>query len=511
MTIMYYRFFKMMAVKYCPLLLCLLLTGVCNAQNRTVTYTESSEDIVNPERGFYIPSGTKASKFVPLTASQLSAYRTAFKQPGKASYAVKVSLIYRGYELDIFKHQALPDSFLLKLQDDFDAVRNAGLKMILRFAYTNSAKTGDCPDVYKICPPYGDAPKDIVLTHVRQLKPLFQKNKDVIAVVQEGFIGIWGENYFTDYFGDASTNGSGTIADSSWLHRNELLNALLESVPADRMVQVRTPQIKQKFVYGPSASVNSRPLTQAAAHNFSNTSRIGFHNDCFLASKDDYGTYYDYGSSSQPRQAANEVLRNYIGADTKFTVAGGETCDDAFSPQNDCAPAGYAEQEIRSMHYSYLNASYNTAVINDWDSGGCLYNIRRKLGYRLVLRSSTFPAKIKRDAPLNIKLVIENTGYASMYNPRPAGIVFRNIRTGDEYTLTLKADPRFWYSGKHEIKESVTVPAQMIKGQYQLYLSLPDAGAMLQKRPEYAVQLCNKNTWEPLTGYNNLHQSIQIE
>ncbi len=123
---------------------------------------------------------------------------------------------------------------------------------------------------------------------------MLQKNADVITVMQEGFIGIWGENYFTDYFGDASTNGIGKITDSGWNLRNEFLKRLLEALPKDRMIQVRTPQIKQKFVYGASAKTTSAPLDLSQAYNETDIARLGFHNDCFLSGADDYGTYYDY-------------------------------------------------------------------------------------------------------------------------------------------------------------------------------------------------------------------------
>src|SRR4028119_69040 len=199
------------------------------AQSKVIAYTESKEDFTNPERGFYIPSGTKASRFNLLNVKELMTYRNNAPKPGKATYKVKVSLIYRGYELDTFKSRFLSDTFLTNLQKDLDAVREAGLKMIIRFAYTNSTKSGDCPDEDKICPPYGDAPREVVLHHTQQLKPVLQKNSDVIAVMQEGFIGIWGENYFTDHFGDASANGVGRIVDSAWSQRNELLKSLLDA------------------------------------------------------------------------------------------------------------------------------------------------------------------------------------------------------------------------------------------------------------------------------------------
>jgi hypothetical protein len=474
-------------------------------------YEEDTADFTNPERGFYIPTGTKAGHFVPLDAETLKGYRETPQQTGKSTYAIKATLIYRGYELDIFKDKPLSEEFLTNLRNDFDAVRKAGLKMILRFAYTNTAKGGDCKDEYRICPPYGDAPVPVVMNHISQLKPLLQKNADVIAVMQEGFIGIWGENYFTDYFGDASTNGEGVIADSAWRLRNELLGALLDALPQNRMVQVRTPQIKQKYVYGPSAITNSLPLTIEEAFKGSDKARIGFHNDCLLSTVDDYGTYYDYGSSAQPRQPANEVLRKYIEADTRFTAVGGETCDDAFSPQNDCAPAGHAEDEMRRMHYSYLNAAYNTDVNNDWDSSGCLENIKRNLGYRFVLRNITLPSGISNKRSFNISFQLENKGYASPYNPRPVQLVFRNHTSGAEYFVSLSADPGFWFTGNINVSEAISLPADLQPGSYGIFLLLPDPDTSLAKRPEYCIRLANKNMWEETTGYNDLNHIITIK
>ncbi|MGE5108603.1 MAG: DUF4832 domain-containing protein, partial [Sphingobacteriales bacterium] len=312
-------------------------------------------------------------------------------------------------------------------------------------------------------------------------------------------------------FGDASANGVGKILDSSWLHRNELLKALLNVLPNGRMVQVRTPQIKQKFVYGPTASVKSLPLLLQVAFNKSYAARIGFHNDCFLSAPDDYGTYYDYGSSSQPRMAANEVLRKYIEADTKFTAVGGETCDDTFSPQNDCAPAGYAEDEMHRMHYSYLNAAYNTDVNNDWDSSGCMYDIKRKLGYRLVLRKAILPSTLNKADRLTLNFIIDNIGWASMYNQRPVKIIFRNTATRTEFSVALKANPQFWFSGIHHIKEIIKLPKRISPGSYQLFLFLPDASAPLSNRSEYSIQLANENMWEETTGYNNLSHTIHIK
>ncbi len=79
-----------------------------------------------------------------------------------------------------------------------------------------------------------------------------RKNSDVIATLQEGFIAAWGEGYFTDIF---YTNGQANA--QSWSNRAEVIDALLEALPPERMIQVRTPQMKQKYVYGVTVPTGS--------------------------------------------------------------------------------------------------------------------------------------------------------------------------------------------------------------------------------------------------------------
>jgi hypothetical protein len=468
------------------------------------------EDFPNPERGFYHPLGTRAGKHEVLSLERLKGLLKSVTVRG-ASYAVVSSLIYRGYLLDSFVHASLPGEFLADLEKDFATIRMAGLKCIIRFAYVNSVKHRDCTDAEKICPPYGDAPKNIVLKHIAQLKPILVKNADVIAAVQMGFIGIWGENYYTDYFGDASMNGPKRILDSSWRDRNQVLKALLDAIPKDRMVQVRTPQIKQRYVYGVTAPVSSSPLNIKNAYKNTDESRIGFHNDCFLASTDDYGTYYDYGNSSSTRKAANAELRNYFSNDSRFVVVGGETCDDAFSPQNDCAPAGAAEKEFSQMHYSYLNAAYNVDVNNDWQTDGCMDNIKRKLGYRIALRSGTYPSTVQKTGTLHISIQLENIGYAAPYNPRPVQLLLRDVNSGKSYSFDFKVDPRYWFTGAIKLGANFKLPIGVQPGKYELLLNLPDKYPSIAGRPEYSIRLANEHTWEEQTGFNKLNHILIVE
>jgi hypothetical protein len=475
----------------------------------TVTYTESADDFPNPERGFYRYSEGRASAYIPLSQTQLGQWQ-GLKFANDGNYQVYTSLVFRYFVMDIFKSSALSPDFLQAVTNDFNIARAAGVKLIPRFVYTTSATAGSCPEAF-ICKPYGDAQKNIVLQHLAQLKPVLAASADVIAVVQMGLIGTWGENYYTDYFGDASGNGQSKLLDNNWNDRNEVIRALLDAVPADRMIQVRYPQIKQRFLNGVNALVTVAPMTETDAFTASDKARIGYHNDCFLAGADDYGTYEDYGNSSLPRQSANTVLRTFKKADSKYVAVGGETCDDAYSPQNDCEPAGMAETEMAAYHYSYLNCAYNNAVNNDWQTNGCMLNIRKKLGYRFVLKELVYPKEITTGSSIAITITVNNIGYASPFNERPVKLIFKNKTSGQEVSYNLNTDIRKWFSGTTKVELSIPTTASLTTGSYDMYLFMPDKYASIAAKPEYAIRLANTDLWDAVTGYNKLLATITVK
>lgn len=482
-------------------------------ETTTVTYNADATDFPNPERGFYRHVETSANNFTPLNLATLKGYRIEQGISG-ANYRVVSSMVFRNYILTGFNNTSLTDDLLNKINTDLDIARQAGIKLILRFNYTITTVAGSCP-VGFACPPYGDAPKSVVLNHIAQLKPILTNNADVIACMQLGFIGIWGENYFTDYFGDASANATqGKLLNNNWQDRIDVVQALLNALPKDRMIQVRIPQLKQRVVYGIPATLASAALTDAEAFTEIDKARIGFHNDCFLSSSDDYGTFDDYGNSSTPMSSDNNTinaLRNYQKQDSKYVVVGGETCDDAFSPQNDCETAGRAETEMAEMHYSFLNAGYNTAVNNDWQTGGCMNSIKIKLGYRFVLKDATFPNKAKAGSTIKVTINLDNIGYTSPFNARPVQLLLRNKTTGDIRKFDIVTDIRKWFPGSIKLEQSFNLPSDLAPGSYEVLLSMPDKYASIAARSEYAIRLANSNTWEDSTGYNKLNYTLTIE
>lgn len=452
-------------------LACVFLYAYGNAQTTNVNYTASTAVISNPERGFYKYSSTHSNSYSLLNQTTLTNYRVN----------QNVTLLYRYFYLEDFRTSAISASYLTNMQTDFNRVRNAGLKMIVRFAYSDDE--GMQPR---------DATKELMISHINQLKPLLIANADVIAVVQAGFIGTWGEWYYTSqsvFGGDGSPTGDEETA-ANMAHRKDVLTALLSAVPASRQIMIRKPTFKQDM-YNTTTG-----LTAAQAFNGTPLARVAHHNDCFLASDNDYGTY---------ENPATEYP--YLAQETKFLAIGGETCE-VNEPRSNCTNA---LAEMAQLHWSFLNSDYNVSVLNNFTDDGCMPEIQKRLGYRFELKSGVYPQSANSGSNFNFTLKVKNVGFATPYNERHAYLILKNTATNQITSIQLAADPRFWM-GPNEItvNESIQLPANLAAGSYKLYLHLPDNEPTLAARAEYAVQMANTSMWEAATGYNNLNHTVNV-
>jgi Domain of unknown function (DUF4832)/Domain of unknown function (DUF4874) len=413
----------------------------------TITYTPSDTNIPNPERGFRFPAEINAE----------SNFTTYYE-------ALGMTLVHAYVRLDDYREDDLPQSLLDDLTTGFANMRLSGVKVVLRFAYN----FGPYPDSEP------DASKEKILRHLEQLTPILQENADVIAWMQAGFIGAWGEWH-------TSTNGLDNLED-----KQEILFALLDALPEDRIVQVRYPSdIIDMF---------PEPLT---AFGESKQARVGFHNDCFLSSETDVGTYEKSGEFTIERD--QEYLAN-LG---RFTPTGGETCA-VFPPRTDCE---IALREMEMLHYTEMNQSYHARVVKGWQRQGCFEEMQKRLGYRLVLKSASFDETVEAGGRLELKVDLENTGFASLMNPRPIIVVLDGPK---HHEIELEVDPRTWEPGTSSFSESLELPADLEKGTYTLALWLPDAYETLRDNPRYAVQFANEGTWHEENGYNILGE-ISVE
>jgi hypothetical protein len=408
---------------------------------------ESSGDIVNPDRGYYIGKNL-------LKPGDLSGVR-----------ADGHSLVIAVVRLDDYRDRALDAAVLTAISDGFAAGRAAGIKYILRFSY-NASFTDD-------------APLAIVLQHIEQLTPHLQANADVISVMQAGFVGAWGEWH-------GSTNG--LESDSA---RAAILTALLEALPADRFLQVRTPMFKE-------AAFPGGPTTEDESFTETARARIGHHNDCFLASTSDLGTY------ANPVQDWME----YVAEDTWNAPMGGETCG-VYPPRTNCDTS---VGEMEAHHWSYLNSQYNVDVLNVWTADGCGDEVRERLGYRLVAERVRYAEEVRPGSRLPVEIDVANRGFSAPYNARPVYLVLTDgTGTRRVQHLVSSTDIRRWYAETTTtVHAELLVPNDLEPGTYSLSLWMPDQAQNLRGDSRFAVRLANSGVWHGSSGLNTLVDDIAV-
>lgn len=422
-----------------------------------VNYEFDGELFVNPERGMYSGTGISSETANPISANSMKALR-----------ADKRSLYMLEFWLKDFYESDISEGYLELIRKNLQVLRESGVKTILRFGYTENQGSS----MY-------DATEEQVLRHIAQLKPILQEYYDVIYVLQAGFVGCWGEWYYTTHF---VQNPSKT---EDYLPRKHVCDALLDALPGERQIELRTPTFKMKM-YGYSLADT---ITRAEAHKPTTKARLAGHNDCYLASANDQGTFN------------GNTGREYWKAETKYTIMGGETC--ALAKQ--FCKCDNTLQDMEAQHFSYLNMSYNKSVLNYWKSEGCYDEIRLRLGYRLFLTECGFTQNPKAGEAFRVVMNITNDGFASIMNPRDVEFVLTDKNGKVAKTYKIDSDPRYWMPGTTTvIDQNLALPAG-ISGEYTLWLNLPDPCETLRSNPLFSIRLANKDVWDEAKGMNKIY------
>jgi hypothetical protein len=459
----------------------ILLNFPLRACGATVTYTGDSSSFKNPERGLYVAlyyygPGHSSNQNMdgPTFQHAVNVNPTGDKQ---------ITLVQRVFSLAAYNSQPYDATVLGQVAADFASARSLGIKLIPRFDY-NEGPIGAA-----------DAAQSVIMNHLDQLAPLLQANEDVIAYVEAGFIGTWGEWH-------DSTNGlTDPLNNNSTTPELQILNKLLSVLPSDRMVAQRYPGYTQQIFSSTTA------LTAAQAFNGTAYARMGTHDDCFEVDSQDGGTYAKGGVTITG-------AKDFLHAQNLYVPEGGESC--GVSSYSNCANT---VADLSYMHWSALHAEYEPNVIAGWVSGGCMPQIATGLGYRFRLISSDMPLAVTQGGSLALTLQIANDGFASCYNPRAFEIILRpsgQPGAGSALVVSPSAsantDPRFWQSGLSLTASlNLALPMSLGSGTYDVFLNLPDPMPSLHDNPAYSIRLANSGVWEAATGYNKLGQSLAID
>ena len=188
----------------------LLLAVACHkgsddniAGMEAVNYQASDAVIANPERGFYAASEVRQVSGSGIPKISLDANR----KQGHTLFLLE-------FYLTDYVRTDIADDFLQTIRVKLASLSEGGAKCILRFCYSNGYDEKDKP---------WDATPQQALRHIAQVKPIIQEYSDVILVVQAGFIGSWGEWYYTENFKNDAD-------------RKAIVDALLDAFPSDRQI-----------------------------------------------------------------------------------------------------------------------------------------------------------------------------------------------------------------------------------------------------------------------------------
>ena len=466
------------------------------APTTTKNFTEYTNDstavLLNPERGFYQRKNQDTS---------VNGFKDLY-QTTSSSTQEYTTLPHIYFELKPERdNQTISAATIAEFNQTLANVRKAGLKAIIRFRYMPKR-----PENSSAVPPSEyDASKENMIRHIQQLaNQVVNPNKDVVAFMEAGFIGAWGEWHASvnkqgqDIFGK-----SFEVTDTQKQNRAAVRDALFTHVDPEIFILFRYPMdIKDNWF--PTA------LTDAQAFSKTPQARAGHHNDCFLHSFNDGMTY---PWNREPESATYIALREqyfaYFDQIGKHVPIGGESCGDGVPEIYRCDatdPNRGPIKDMSRMRWTFLNNAYYPAVIDSWKSssgGACYENIEKSLGYRFVLTTANLPSAIKPGGRFNFKFTVTNKGWASMYKPRPVYIVLTNGSQWYELEYPVSVvDPRKWNAGMTVFFDSIVeIPASIPEGNYDLAIWMPDSDPKLRSTQHtdhparYAVRFANKDMW----------------
>ena len=419
-----------------------------------IDYSESTQQILNPDQGFY------RTAQIDITEEGVED-KTYIIKDDFQMYHLRMDIsVFSGV---VYKQQdkMLTDACLKGIENTIKKFEEKQKNLILRFAYDKDFDGN--ADL--------EPNEQMIYKHIQQLCSVLNKYPQTITAIEAGMVGPWGE-----------------------MHTSQKANSQIISQIIDKFltntsnipVLVRTP----KMIYDYVGVSQQQFLTQGFGQN-KKAQMLGLFNDGFLGSETDLGTYTDRQTEIQ---AISKHLQNL--------PYGGEVARPSSNLHNidKCLP------EMFDINLSYLNYEWNDQIVQQkWQQqlytnacgnhqnyfGKTAYEyIKNHLGYRLVLKKSTFSYSAKFDN-MNIKLQIENVGFGNFYKQKQIEVLF--VKNG-QVEKTINAGN---YSGEKNIEFECDI--SNLSGEYKTYICVASKNA--QNQSVYKVQFAN-NLWQDNLGAN---------
>ena len=348
----------------------------------------------------------------------------------------------------------LPSAAIARMQEFFDQARKWNIKLLLRFAYQYDQDNGGAVRPGGM----GEAKQSVMFSHLDQLKPLLEKNKDILHVVQIGMIGAWGEWH--------SYSDSGEYA----IDEAALVRKVMSILPQGVFAQIRLPEYKNLI---PS----SDPLYK----------RISFHDDAV------FGVYHPWNRELSPgKEQYKQITREAASAPVDGEMFWGGQINQGGTPLNAFENGEknelkrwniiglMAEQRMTSfsLRHSYRETDLGTGngpfaySMEKWkqrnvskaelDAMGLFYApgwfekdgrsiarnafeyMRDHLGYKLELQTFSASGALKAGGNLEVGVSLTNYGFSAAFNIESGFAVINS--EGKVLTSVKAGDPASWHS-----------------------------------------------------------------
>ncbi len=373
----------------------------------------------------------------------------------------------------------LDGTFFTNLRATFENCRKNGCTIAVRFRYDANGKTNPEPSTF-----------DKVLSHIKQIQDdgILEDYKDILCFVETGFVGAWGEQHSGKY--------------TSLEYKAKLLDAMLDCVPEEIPVTVRTPNTFATWANISMSDLNTYVPTGEAL-------RVGMYNDGYMGSDTDLGTFM-FNREQETNWLSRQTITSYYGGEFSGNLDWAKKYD-TYLPQN-------AIPEMYKTHLSYINSNiYNLykdyTFSKDYDvanvDNSAYYGqtvhkfIRDHLGYRFVLRSSKLSEQIYQGGTLNLDFNVENTGFANPLKHQKVEIILE--KDGKYISTPVDLNTMEWYScTTTNSKISLKVPAGLEAGDWNVYIRMSVGNQDISDSYKRCVRFANSDIWNTSIGANYL-------
>ena len=445
-------------------------------------YRETTDEIVNPERGFY-----KALSARLKESASGAFWTTAYLKSLSAQYGI----LHLRFGLEEYSSNAalsmtssntvasygadgsIGASALGSLRATLENVRLAGGTAIVRFSYNVNGYQENTANGMRYVQAEPNGGMDMIEQHIAQLGGVLKEFGDVVAAVETGMFGPWGEQHST-----------ALAAEGNRENYYRLGEAWLKAAPSGRSISFRRPLYFMHWAsqrYG--LTLTEETLGERAkelAEIGGDVLRVGCYNDGYLGSSSDLGTFGADNRSSVSQWLHTQAQTTFYGGEVVADASG--SVIGAYNSVENIAGEGFV------THTSYLNIDWNNNVIAAWKNtpyhgndtvyagqSGYTY-IANRLGYRLVQRASALSAGTKQGDILHVTGRIENVGFGNVINEKKATALLVHDGNGMRYTAEVDFDVRTIGSGESvEYDWQFRIPSGAPAGRYTVYLRFADA------------------------------------